>query len=732
MQPTQRYETLRKGLGLRGVFAIATGTTISAGFFLLPSFAAQQAGPAVVAAYIIAGILLVPAMLSIVELATAMPRSGGSYYFLDRALGPLAGTIGGLGTWLALMLKTAFALVGMGAYLALLFPGDTPSWVYRGFAVGLAVLFGVLNLGGSKKSGGFQVVLVFGLLAILSVFIAGGLPQVEAVHFEGFFDEGAADLASTVGLVFISYVGVTKVASVAEEVRDPEKNLPLGVFVGLGTATLVYALGLIVMVGVVGVPRLASDPGRAGLPDLTPVATTGEAVGAAYGLGYPGLLILSLAALFAFSSVANAGILSASRYPLAMSRDNLLPKIFGHVSSKGAPTAGVLITVASIIVMVFADPTKIAKVASAFQLLMFGLLCLAVIVMRESKIESYDPGFRSPLYPWMQIIGIVTPIFLIFQMGWLPTLLTAAMIIVCVVWFLWYAADRVDRHGAIYHVFERLGRQRFAGLDTELRGILKEKGLRDDDPYDEVIAMSRVVNAAPGASFEAMVEIAAEDLAKEDSAQSPAQIAAGFLEGTRLGATPVISGVALPHLRFAEVDFPRMVIVRSIGGVEIGGADAFGEPREPELVHAIFFLVSAAEDPALHLRMLAQIAGRVDAPGFMDGWIGARSTKEVKEILFQDGHFKTLDVARHSETSSLIGMLISELELPESCVVIIIRRDGEYVVPRGTTELAWGDSLTIIGDPEGIGALEQRFGKGGKVRRAQKRSGSFPSLRGGS
>ena len=100
---------------------------------------------------------------------------------------------------------------------------------------------------------------------------------------------------------------------------------------------------------------------------------------------------------------------------------------------------------------------------------MFGLLCLSVIVMRESKIESYDPGFRSPFYPWMQIIGMVTPVFLIFQMGWLPTLLSAGLITICIFWFVWYAADRVDRHGAIYHVFERLGRQRFAGLDTELR-----------------------------------------------------------------------------------------------------------------------------------------------------------------------------------------------------------------------------------------------------------------------
>ncbi|HFE47026.1 MAG TPA: amino acid permease [Nannocystis exedens] len=731
MEPTQRQDALRKDLGLRGVFAIATGTTISAGFFLLPSFAATQAGPAIVAAYAIAGVLLIPAMLSIVELATAMPRSGGSYYFLDRALGPLAGTIGGLGTWLALMLKTSFALVGMGAYLALLMPGDTPSWVYRGLAVGLALIFGLLNLGGAKKSGGFQVALVFGLLAILSVFFIAGVPQIDVSNFDAFFDEGASELASTVGLVFISYVGVTKVASVAEEVHDPEKNLPRGVFVGLGTATAVYVIGLLVMVGVVGAGRLASDPGRGGLPDLTPVATAGAAVGNGWGVGYgyAGMLVLSIAALFAFSSVANAGILSASRYPLAMSRDKLLPKLFQHVSKGGVPTTGVLITVAAIVIMVFADPTKIAKVASAFQLLMFGLLCLAVIVMRESKIDSYDPGFRSPFYPWMQLIGLSVPCFLILQMGWLPTLMTGGLILICIVWFYWYAAGQVDRHGAIYHVFERLGRRRFAGLDTELRGILKEKGLREEDPYDEIIALARVVNAAPGTSFEAVVELASQHLGG-DGSDSPAQMAANFLEGTRLGATPVTSGIALPHLRCEGIDLPRMVIVRSRDGIEIGGADAQGEPRKPETVHAIFFLVSAKNDPSKHLRMLAEIAGRVEQPGFMDRWLKAASTKELKEIMFHDDHFMNLELGYHCKNAALIGKIIGDIEMPQSCLIVIIRRDGEYIVPRSSTELHEGDSLTLIGDPPDIQQLVARYGGTAKPHTLGGRSGSFPSLGG--
>ena len=115
-------QRLRKELALFSVYALATGTTLSAGFFLLPGYAFADAGPAIILCYLIAGLLMVPAMLSIVELSTAMPRAGGAYYYLDRSLGPLAGTIGGLGTWLALTLKTAFALVGMGYYIGIFFP----------------------------------------------------------------------------------------------------------------------------------------------------------------------------------------------------------------------------------------------------------------------------------------------------------------------------------------------------------------------------------------------------------------------------------------------------------------------------------------------------------------------------------------------------------------------------------------------------------------------------------
>ena len=147
----KRKKGLKKDLGLFDVFAISTGAMFSSGFFLLPGIASHYTGPSVFVAYLIAGFLIVPSMFSIAEIATAFPKAGGAYFFLDRSLGPLVGTIGGLGTYLALVFKTAFAIIGIGAYAALFW--DVP---VRLIAVSATMLFMGLNIVGVKKTSGLQ------------------------------------------------------------------------------------------------------------------------------------------------------------------------------------------------------------------------------------------------------------------------------------------------------------------------------------------------------------------------------------------------------------------------------------------------------------------------------------------------------------------------------------------------------------------------------------------------
>jgi amino acid transporter len=526
-EPSAKPKRLKKELTLISVYALATGATLSSGIFLLPGPAFKQAGPAIVLCYIIAMLPLIPALFSKVELATAMPRAGGVYYFLDRSLGPLIGTIGGLGTWLVLVLKTAFALIGMGAYIRLFYANVQMEVT----AAAIAVLITIFNLFGAKKSGSVQIVLVCGLLAILTWFMFMGVPSVDTAHFAGFFDAGSDSIIATAGLVYISYVGVTKVASVAEEVKDPERNLPRAVLLAMLTAVVVYGIGTFVIVGLVKPDILANS--------YTPVADA-----AFVFAGEAGKITVTIAALLAFFAVANAGILAASRYPLAMSRDGIVPRALGQFNRHHVPSNGIYLTLAAVLLMIFTlDILSIAKLASAFQMLLFAFLCLAVIVMRESRIDSYDPGFKSPFYPWMQIAGIILPFILISTMGWMTIMFSSALVVVGIVWYRYYAQERVDRHGAIFHVFERLGRRREDGLDVELRGILKEKGLRSDDPYDEVIIHAAVLNFADPVTFEDVTEEAAKILEKRIPL-SAKEIVQELLEKTGLGG-PQYATVAL-------------------------------------------------------------------------------------------------------------------------------------------------------------------------------------------
>jgi len=432
----------KKELGLFDVFTLATGATISFGFFLLPGVAAVMGGSVLPLAYIVAAIVLLPGLLSKIELATAMPRSGGVYFFLDRSMGPLWGTMTGFGTWFSLILKTSFALIGGGAYLGIFFP-ELP---LEPVAAGLAILFGAINLFGAKKTGQAQAFLVVGLLLLVAWFSGYGAFNMNVGYLSGLMTTDSGSLITTSGFVIVSYMGLTKVAGVAGEVKDPERNLPLGMLLAYFVTILAYVLGSVVMIGIVGPERLAANGG-----DLTPAATA-----AAELIGRPGAILMAVAAILGIFSVANAGILSASRYPMAMAKDKMLPDSIGKVNDKtGTPVLSVFLTVVTILVFVLVlNPMKIAKLASAFQLLMFAMSTMAVIVMREARLDSYDPGFKSPLYPWMHIVGILVGIWLIFQMGWLAIGFTAGILWFGAMWYKYYASERVERSGAIFNLFE--------------------------------------------------------------------------------------------------------------------------------------------------------------------------------------------------------------------------------------------------------------------------------------
>lgn len=430
---------LERDLGLFAVVAISIGAMVGSGIFILPGLALKTAGPAVILAYLLAGVLVLPAALSKSEMATAMPEAGGTYIYIERGMGPLLGTVAGVGTWFSLSFKGALALVGGVPYLLYLF--DLP---VKPVALALAAVLVAVNLVGAKQTGRLQVAIVAVMLAAMVWFVVGGLPSTSGASYRGFFEKGSGGLLAATGLVFVSYAGVTKIASVAEEVENPDRNIPLGILGSLCFTTLLYVLLVVVMVGVTP-PDLLSD-------SSVPMIHAAEAT-----LAWPGVIAVIVAAVLALVSTANAGILSSSRYPFAMARDDLAPSSLTAIHERwGTPVQAITLTgIVMLLLIAFVPILQIAKLASAFQIIVFALVNGAVIAFREGDIAEYDPSFRSPLYPWTQIFGIAGGILLIGYMGMIPLVGAVVIIAGSVLWYVYYAHDRVQREGAATDVFRR-------------------------------------------------------------------------------------------------------------------------------------------------------------------------------------------------------------------------------------------------------------------------------------
>jgi APA family basic amino acid/polyamine antiporter len=446
---------LERSLGLYPTLMISIGAMIGSGIFVLPAIGFLEAGPSVVIAYLLAAVVVLPAALSKAELGTAMPESGGDYLYIERALGPLAGTIAGIGAWFSLTFKSAFALVGLGAYLLLLVPVSSTGITLVGLA--LATLIVGLNISGTELAGEAQAIIVtvvlFGLVAYVgnTAWLAGtGAEAADTSRLTGLTDTEPGIVFTAAALVFVSYAGVTKIASVAEEVKNPDKNLPRGILGSLGIMAVVY-LGVITSIVVLNAPAALEEGGAHGA-SLTPMADGADALFGGYGVE-----VVSVMAVIALMSMANAGVLSSSRFPLAMSRDDLLPDILGAVDPRfKTPRNSILLTGSVLALLIaFVPVVTLAEMASAFIIFVLSLINLALIAFREAGVDTYDPAFRAPGYPVVQIVGTVAGFGMIARLGLLPILGATGITVGGAVIYLVYGRQRADTTSALDAILSR-------------------------------------------------------------------------------------------------------------------------------------------------------------------------------------------------------------------------------------------------------------------------------------
>ncbi len=607
-----KAKRLAKTLGLVDVFCISTGAMISSGIFILPGIAYAQIGPAVFLSYFLGGMCALVGTLATIELATAMPLAGGIYYYTERSLGPLAGTISGILNWAAIALKTAFAIYGLSIMMVQFSGGQIP---FLWWACGITAFFLVVNLIGTKEAAWAQIFMVILLLAVMFGYIGGLVPEIEGARFKPFLFEGKniSDIVYVAAFVFVAFGGLLDVASVSEEVKNPRRNLPWGMITAIAMVTLIYTGVLIATIGAVPGPELAKSS--------TPLADA-----ARHYFGEWGFWALNFGAIMAFVTTANAGIMAAARFPLALSRDKLIPSVFSRVYGKKAlPLPALLLTGTAIVVALFLNLEKLVQAASTVIMLSFVLTNLSVIILRESELQNYRPSFRVPWYPLVPLVGMLAFSYLIVQMGLESVQISLAIIAFAVLLYFVFGR-KVNLEFALMHLLGRLSRNRVDshGLESELREIVRSRDGIVKDEFDEEVEAALAEVIKEELTRDEVFEQAARKIAPElglDAAELVEQLRRREAES----GTAITRMVAVPHVTVPGENIFQLMLVKCVKPV------AFSENEDPT-IRAIVFLFASSDRRNLHLRSLAAIAQTIQSPNFERRWLRARTSAQLRDI----------------------------------------------------------------------------------------------------
>ncbi len=602
-------EKLKKTLSGLDVFCIASGAMISSGLFILPGLAYSLTGPALILSYLIAGLVSLPGMLSLAEMTTAMPRAGGDCFAVIRSLGPAVGTVAGLMSWFSLAMKSSFALVGMSIFTELLVPVDI-----RIIAVFFCALFFALNLVGVKEAGRVQNVLVIGLFVVIIAYVVFGLPALKLQRFAPFAPHGAVSVFSTAGMVFVSYAGLLKIASIAEEIKNPVRTIPLGMLASLVTVVLAYLFIIFVTVGVLEPSSLSGS--------LRPLTD-----GAAAFAGAPGAIALTVAAVLAFLSTANAGIMTSARSLVPLSRDHLFPRLFASVSKKrGTPYNALILTAVVVTASLFLQLKILVEAASLVLILTNILTCLSVIILRASKLQNYRPKFRAPLFPWLQIAGIVCLVLLVIQMGWEAIAITGGFIVAGLATYVFFGRIKGYREYALLHLVERITAREITAnaLETELREILFERDDIAKDRFDKLVERAVVLDDDQPRTKEEFFRAAAAALAGRLK-MPRAAIAALLLKRERESSTALTSFWAVPHVIIPGKNKFHLLIARNKRGIRFS--------EEMPAIKCVFILAGTRDERNFHLRALSSIAQIIQNPKFEHTWLAARRRDGLRDII---------------------------------------------------------------------------------------------------
>ena len=402
---------LKRDLGVWGAASIGIGAIIGTGIFVLLGVAAGLAGPAVIFSFIIAGVTALLTGLSSAELSSFITEEGGSYIYTTKAFGKFPGFVIGWIKSFDYIVGSSAVSIGFASYFTYFLHIPPIQSTIITIATVWPIILMMLNLKGMKEASGANLGLVVLKVTALVLFIIVGAFHLfynpNMSNYQPFFPNGIKGMLSGAAIIFFAFIGFNTVTMVAEEVKEPQKNVPKAVLISFAVCTILYIGVSLVAVGLVNWQILGHSTAPVELA-LTQATNN-------FWL----LEFVAISALFATTSVILSSIIGGSRALFSMSRQEVLPGIFSRISKNGIPYFTVIISGISIALIIIVSSGNLAQLASIFNfgtLLTFIFINLSLLQLRRSRPDA-NRRFKVPFYPITPILGIISCVGLAFYLN---------------------------------------------------------------------------------------------------------------------------------------------------------------------------------------------------------------------------------------------------------------------------------------------------------------------------
>ncbi len=390
----EKPNQLLRSLTLKDAVGVGLGAIIGAGIFVVTGVAAGISGPAFLIGLFIAGSIATCNALSSAQLAAAYPFAGGTYDYGNRLLKPIYGFIAG---WMFLISKLAagsVVAIGFGSYFYQLIPIGSPLFL----ALAAIILLSVANLFGIKKTGNLNLFIVGFTILVLVYLVFSGLPHIESNNFTPFAPFGITGIAEATALLFFAFTGYARIATLAEEVKNPKVTIPKAIIITIVTAIILYGFVSVVAIGTIGTQAMAAS--------TSPLQLVAEKLSA------PGIqTITALGACTAMLGVLLSQILGISRMFFAMARNKDFFPTFQKVSTRyKVPSSAIIATGAIIALLVVLGTFEFILASAAFSILLYYSIT-NLAAMRQPEADR----LYAKIIP---ILGLIGCLLMAFSLQW--------------------------------------------------------------------------------------------------------------------------------------------------------------------------------------------------------------------------------------------------------------------------------------------------------------------------